>query len=93
MEFYNPDRKKLTDEDAYIVRCVVIHYGGYESWKLSGLTHNEISWTNSRRGLKPSEDGDTQLTIEDIIVDSNKIRPYDSLYDMYYNEFEDAVVI
>lgn len=89
----NYDRKKLSDEDAYIAKCIVLQYGGFESWKLSELTHKEISWNNARKGLLPYDNGNVPLLIEDIIADSKKIRPYDPLYDMYIDEFEDLAVI
>ena len=28
--------------------------------------------------------------MEDIIKDAEKVRPYDHIWDMYYDEFEDA---
>ena len=31
-------------------------------------------------------------TIDDIRKDAEKVRPYDAMYDMYYDEFDDAEV-
>lgn len=85
--------KELHDvsaESIYIVNHVIAQYGSFESWKLSQLSHNEVSWLNSRKGLGPDEAGNHILRISDIRKDAEKIRAYDSLFDMYYDEFEDA---
>lgn len=64
-------------------------YSFIEAWKLSELTHKEISWLNSRAGLKNSENGNKELLLDDIKKDAEKVRPYDSVWDMYYDEFDD----
>ena len=68
---------------------MVLQYGVLASWKLSQLSHEEISWKNSRKGLAESENGDRKISLDDIRKDAEKIRPYDSFYDMYYDEFDD----
>lgn len=80
----------ISDESAYIVNNVIEQYGSYESWALSELTHKETSWRNSRIGLKNGENGDRILSNDDIAEDAKKVRPYDSVWDMYYDEFEDG---
>ena len=74
----------------YIVNNIIQQYGGFESWKLSDLSHQEYSWKQARIGVASSENGNHIIKIEDICKDAQKIRPYDSVYDMYYDEFEDA---
>lgn len=92
---YTPDGmnhnglKKISAESAYIVKNVIIQYGVLASWKLSKISHDESSWKNSRKGLAEDENGDEPLLIDDIRKDAEKIRPYDAIYDMYYDEFED----
>lgn len=81
---------KLSEEDAYVARNVVAQYGGYESWKLSEMSHNELSWCNARKGIPDGENGNRVILLEDIQKDAEKIRPYDSVWDMYYDEFDDA---
>ena len=44
------------------------------------------------KNLAPGENGNKPLSIDDIRKDAEKVRPYDSMYDMYYDEFEDAEV-
>ena len=35
------------------------------------------------------ENGDNKLSLEDIEEDAKKVRPYDHIWDMYLDEFED----
>ncbi len=74
----------------YIVNRVLDQYASLASWKLSQLSHEEKSWLRSREGLAPDARGAQLLRDEDIAEDAKKVRPYDSLYDMYYDEFDDA---
>ena len=89
---YYEDRRPLSAEATYIVKYVILQYGGLASWKLSEISHKEISWRNARKDLAPGENGNRPLSIDDIRKDAEKVRPYDALYDMYYDEFEDAEV-
>lgn len=82
--------RPVSNEAAYIVNNIVAQYGGYESWKLSEMSHREVSWLNSRRGIMPGQNGDRMIAQSDIQKDAEKVRPYDSMYDMYYDEFDDA---
>lgn len=79
---------EISDEIKYIANNVIIEYGSLASWRLSEISHNELSWRNARRGLAPDENGRTPLKLDDIKVDAAKIRPYDHVWDMYYDEFE-----
>ena len=81
---------EINDESKFILKSIVLQYGVYDSWKLSEISHNEISWKNARKGLSSDENGIQILDINDIREDAKKIRPYDSVWDMYYDEFEDA---
>ena len=74
----------------YVVNNIIQQYGGYEPWKLSDLSHKEYSWKQARIGIGENENGSRPIKIEDIREDAKKVRPYDSVYDMYYDEFEDA---
>ena len=80
----------ITDESKYIVNNIIAQYGVLAAWKLSELSHKEISWKNSRIGLSDGENGNVRIKLEDIRTDAKKVRPYDSVWDMYYDEFEDA---
>lgn len=85
--------REISTQAAYIVKNVIIQYGSLASWKLSEISHNEISWKNSRKGLIEGENGDRPMLTDDIRKDAEKVRPYDAIYDMYYDEFEDAEVV
>lgn len=85
--------REISAQAAYIVKNVILQYGTLASWKLSDISHNEISWKNSRKGLAEDENGDRPLLLVDIKKDAEKVRPYDAIYDMYYDEFEDAEVV
>ena len=82
----------LSEDDAYITRNVVEEYGHYDSWYLGNLSHEEISWKNSRIGLGPEQPGNRIIDKKDIEVDSRKVRPFDSTWGMFYDEFEDEEV-
>lgn len=87
------DIKEISIESAYIVNNIIQMYGAYESWKLSELSHKEISWQNARKGIPDGQNGNRKLSLDDIRKDAEKIRPYDPVWDMYYDEFEDAEVM
>lgn len=82
----------ISDQAQYIVNNVILEYGVFSSWKLSEISHQEISWKKSRIGLADNENGSNPLELSDIYEDAKKIRPYDHVWDMYYDEFEDAEV-
>lgn len=89
---YYKDKRALSIGSTYIVKNVILQYGALASWKLSQISHNELSWQNSRKGLAEGENGDALLTLDDIRKDAEKVRPYDAIYDMYYDEFDDVEV-
>lgn len=80
---------EVPDEVAYISNNIIFEYGSLASWKLSELSHKELSWRRAREGLAPGENGSRELKLSDIREDSKKIRPYDHVWDMYYDEFDD----
>lgn len=81
--------REVSDECKYIINNIILEYGSLASWKLSELSHREISWKNARAGLLDGENGNTKLRLSDIREDAKKVRPYDHVWDMYYDEFED----
>lgn len=81
----------IKSENKYIVNNVILEYGSLASWKLSEMTHKEISWLNSRKGLSENKNGNKKIELEDIREDAKKVRPYDYIWDMYYDEFEDVI--
>ena len=85
------DAKPISAEVEYIVNNVILEYGSLASWKLSKMSHEECSWKNSRKGLAETQNGSVELALEDIKKDAMKIRPYDHVWDMYYDEYEDYI--
>lgn len=88
-EPYTGDDGSLTTTDKYVIESVINKYGHYDAWYLRDLSHEEMSWRNSREGLNDSESGNKIISKDDIRKDSEKVRVYDSLYDMYLDEFEE----
>jgi len=84
---------EISEEIKYIVNNVILEYGSLASWKLSEISHKDLSWQNARRGLAPDENGSKPLKLDDIKADAAKIRPYDHVWDMYYDEFETEVSV
>ena len=82
----------ISDNIKYIANNVILEYGSLAAWKLSELSHKDISWKNARRGLADNENGNVPLKLEDIRIDAMKVRPYDHVWDMYYDEFDDEVI-
>ena len=89
----NAQTEDIKSESKYIINNIIQEYGALASWKLSALTHKETSWLNSRKGLKKEENGNVEIKMEDIREDAKKVRPYDYMWDMYYDEFEDYKVM
>ena len=46
---YYEDKRPLSAAATYIVKNVILQYGGLASWKLSEISHKEISWQNARK--------------------------------------------
>lgn len=82
--------REVSDQCKYIVNNIILEYGSLASWKLSELSHREVSWKNARAGLSEGENGTAKLKLSDIREDARKVRPYDHVWDMYYDEFEDG---
>lgn len=87
----NTGTEDIKSESKYIINNVILEYGSLASWKLSEISHKEVSWLNSRKDLKDGENGDRKIKLEDIKEDAKKVRPYDHVWDMYYDEFEDVI--
>ncbi len=53
-----------------LVKSVYQRYKKFSSWKLSSLSHGELSWKCSRDGLDPEENGTVALKLADMRVDA-----------------------
>lgn len=79
----------LSVEEKYIIESVIYEFGNLTARSLVDLTHEENSWKNSRLGLDENENGNVDISIEDIKNDAKSIRVYDYNYDMYLDEFDE----
>lgn len=70
-------------EDRKIVDTVIDEYADKDSWSLSRLTHGEISWKRSRRGVAPSESSSNLMPLEDIRDDADRMRKRRQTLDRY----------
>lgn len=62
--------ENVSPESTDLLREVLKRYGSMSSWTLSDLSHAEISWRMSRKGLKPSENGDKIILKKAIRLDA-----------------------
>lgn len=56
------DSSNLNDSDRETIDAVLEHYGNKSSQWLIDLTHNEDPWCNARRGMAPTERGNTVIS-------------------------------
>lgn len=89
---YAENIREIAPESMYIAKNIILQYGALESWKLSRLSHKELSWRNAREGIPEGENGNRKLSMKDIQKDSEKVRPYDAIWDMYYDEFDTNIL-
>ena len=54
--------------------AVFQRYAGKDSWSLSRLSHGELSWSNARKGLSPTENGNQKMNLADIRKDAERIK-------------------
>ena len=80
------DSAAVSLDAGYILNNVIEEYGRYAIWSLRKMACKQSSWRNARRCLDPAA-GDRPLLLEDIRKDAAKIRPYDHVWEMYYDEF------
>lgn len=65
---------KVTDSFNCIMDKVFSSYVPKESWTLSMLSHNELSWKNSRIGIPENANGDKPIDNDDIRKDAERMR-------------------
>ena len=61
---------KELDEDQVIVDAVMDEYAGWDSLQLSYMTHNEICWRKSRKGVRPTDSSSEPISLDDIRLDA-----------------------
>ncbi|WP_071124426.1 Panacea domain-containing protein [Leptotrichia massiliensis] len=65
--------KDVEDRILPIMNEIFQNYSCKNSWSLSRLSHGEISWKNSRKGIDDEENGNCPIDINDIKKDANRI--------------------
>lgn len=87
---YAEELNEISAKSICIVKNIILQYGCYEVWKLKEICNKELSWGNSRKGVSEGQSCSKRLSVDDIREDSKKVRLYDTIWDMYYDEFEEA---
>lgn len=77
--YRNPELlPKVKEKDAAalapVMDVIFSEYAGKDSMSLSRLTHGEISWKKSRKGISPAENSDKPMNLGDIRLDAQRIR-------------------
>ncbi len=73
---YHDVKDDLASSEKELLDAVMDRYGGLSSWKLSSLSHAELSWRKSREGLKAGENGDVKLDLKAMMVDAAREKAY-----------------
>lgn len=68
------DGEALSDEDRAALDAVYDEYAARESMSLSRMTHGEICWRKSRKGIRPSESSNVTIPLDDIRMDAFRIQ-------------------
>ena len=61
-------------EDKATMDEVFKAYAPKDSWSLSRLSHGEICWKRSRKGIAPSESSDNMIPLDDIRLDAQRMK-------------------
>lgn len=61
-------------EDKAILDSVFADYAGSDSWNLSRLSHGEICWKRSRKGIAPNESSQNNIPLDDIRQDAARVK-------------------
>lgn len=67
------NESRVSDYTKQVVQETLKYYGSWDSWKLSSLSHGELSWKNSRIGIRLSENSDNPMRDEDIKLDAKRV--------------------
>ena len=66
----------LSPESEEVMEYIFDQYAGKDSWSLSRLSHGELSWQNSRKGVAEEENSNNPMPLEDIRKDADRIRTH-----------------
>ena len=69
---YADVREDVSSETKKLLSEVLERYGTVSSWKLSSLSHDELSWKRARQGLKAHDNGDVELSMNAMRLDATR---------------------
>jgi len=67
---FSSESGQVSEHARELISAVLDRYGSMSAWKLSELTHEELSWKRSRQGLSFGENGDRELELSAMRVDA-----------------------
>ena len=62
------------DGDKAILDEIFKAYAYKDAWSLSRLSHGEICWKRSRKGVSPYDSSDNMIPLDDIRLDAQRMR-------------------
>ena len=71
---------EIQGEEKAILDRVMKDYAGKDSWSLSRLTHGEICWKRSRKGVSPYDSSDNMIPLDDIRLDAQRMKERRELF-------------
>ena len=60
--------------DKAILDEIFRDYAPKDAWSLSRLSHGEICWKRSRKGVSPYDSSDNMIPLDDIRLDADRVR-------------------
>lgn len=67
-------KEEVAPDIAKVMDRVFEDYARKDSWSLSRLSHGELSWKNSRKGVAPEDTSDIAMELEDIRKDAQRVK-------------------
>ena len=67
-------------EDIAVLDLIFREYAPKDAWSLSRLSHGEICWRRSRKGIAPDESSDNLIPLEDIRLDAQRMKERRALF-------------
>ena len=73
-ESFAPVTDETMGDDKAVLDEVFRAYAPKDAWSLSRLSHGEICWKRSRKGISPYESSDNMIPLDDIRMDAHRIK-------------------
>ena len=72
--FDNGIPEEIQGAEEEILDRVFKDYAGKDAWSLSRLSHGEICWKRSRKGISPYDNSDNMIPLDDIRLDAQRMK-------------------